>query len=522
MKNEISNKKNYMFTLISGLGGVVFSILLNLVTIPISLNYWKADRYGIWVLLTSILLYLGMTNLGLNTAASVLMGKNPKIVDKMIILKRSLLILLISVGIMFIAFYALNLVTKDWINMIGKIPNNLKEETYSACVILVIFYLLSLPFSLLSAVYTGFQKVYLENVFNIALNIINFLVLILVIILKGNLIYYSILWGISLVSFNLIKYLFFYFSIYRKMSKDMNYEKSTFNIETEYKTIFFTGIRFFFIGIASTIIWNTDILVISNYISIKSVVPYFITFKLFSIVYGVIFQVCGSIMPLLAKEYGNNNFDWTNKIYSSFLILIAVVGGATWIGSVLFYRDFITLWTSSSSYAGLPVVIALGGYSYLLGMSVLNSGIVNSFNYSSLTPFVAWGEAIIKIILSIWLGKFLGLAGVAIGTFLGSLFSQSWVLPILIQKRSEGKMIYDFTVLKKHFFVALLPCLVISVILQVLLENMLLRLIIGVLITLLYLWLSYMVTPPNNRIFFSQHIEKIFARIGFKSLRFLR
>ena len=51
------------------MGGVVFSILLNLLTIPISLNYWKADRYGIWVLLTSILLYLGMTNLGLNTAA---------------------------------------------------------------------------------------------------------------------------------------------------------------------------------------------------------------------------------------------------------------------------------------------------------------------------------------------------------------------------------------------------------------------------------------------------------------------
>jgi hypothetical protein len=59
----ISNKKNYIFTLFSGFGGVIFSIVLNLLTIPISLNYWKQDRYGIWVLLTSIILYLGMTNL---------------------------------------------------------------------------------------------------------------------------------------------------------------------------------------------------------------------------------------------------------------------------------------------------------------------------------------------------------------------------------------------------------------------------------------------------------------------------
>ena len=511
-KNTISNKKNYMFTLISGLGGVVFSILLNLVTIPISLDYWKADRYGIWVLLTSILLYLGMTNLGLNTSAAVLMGKNPKISDKMKILIRSLLILLFSTGVILAAFYVLNVVTKDWINIIGKIPNNLKDETFSACVILVIFYLLSLPFSLLSAVYIGFQKVYIENLFNIALNIVNFLVLIVVIVLKGNLIYYSALWGISLVVFNVTKYLFFYFSIYRKLPKERYDEKRSANSETEYRTIFYTGIRFFFIGIASTIVWNTDNLVISNFISLQSVVPYFITFKLFSVIYGVIFQVSGSLMPLLAKEYGNNNIEWINKLYSSFLVLIAVMGGATWIGGILFFRDFVTLWAGSSSYAGLFTVIALGGYSYLLGMSILNFGIVNSFNYTGIAPFVAWGEAIIKIVFSIGLGKIWGLAGVAMGTFLGSLCAPSWMLPIWIRKSSAGKLFYDFAFLKKHFVLAILPCLIISVLLQVSTGNMLIRLFIGVLIALLYLLLSYLVMPLIYRVFFFRNVTQIFNK----------
>ncbi len=518
MEKTLSNKKNYIFTLISGLGGVAFSILLNLVTIPISLNYWKTDRYSIWVLLTSILLYLGMTNLGLNTAAAVLMGKNPQVNDKMTILKRSLLILLISVGIILIAFYILNLMTKDWINLIGKIPNNLKDETYSACVILVIFYLVSLPFSLLSAVYTGFQKVYIENLFNIALNIINFLVLLLVIILKGDLKFYSILWGGALVFFNVVKYLFFYFSLYRKLPKVTNVEKSSENYETAYKTIFSTGIRFFFIGIASSIVWNTDILVISNFISIQSVVPYFITFKLFSIVYGVIFQVNNSIMPLLGKEYGQNNFDWINKIYGSFLVVMAVIGGATWIGSILFYRDFIMLWASPTGYAGLYVVIALGGYSYLLGMSVLNSGIVNSFNFSAATPFIAWGEAIVKIVFSIWLGKTWGLAGVALGTFLGSLFSQTWLLPILIKRRSFGKIFYDFASLKKHFILAILPFLIISVIVQISDLCIFFRLGAGVIITFLYLLISYMIIPLSYKSYFYTHLTQIINRFGLKSL----
>ena len=517
--NTISVKKNYIYSFVSGIFGILFSILLNLATIPISLSYWKEDRYGIWVLLTSILLYLGMTNLGLNTAAAVLMAKNPKISDKIKILRRSLLILLISTGIISVAFITLNLITKDWINVIGKIPNNIKDETYSAGIVLVVFYLISLPFSLLSSVYTGFQKVYLENIFNIALNIINFLVLMIVINFDGNLIFYSTLWGISLVVFNIIKFLFFHFTIYLKIPKETFVENSINASEIKYKTIFYTGIKFFFIGIASSIVWNTDFLVISNFISVESVVPYSITFKLFSIIYGIIFQVNNSIMPLLGKEYGHNNIEWINKIYCSFLVLIAVVGGATWIGSILFYRDFITLWTGSSGYAGLYVVIALGGYSYLLGMSVLNSGIINSFNYSGLTPLVAWGEAIIKIVSSIWLGKIWGLAGIAFGTFLGSLFSQTWVLPILIKKSSYGKIFYDFAFLIKHFLLAILPCLIFSIIIQISEINILLRLVIGVAISVIYLWLSYMIVPQTYRAFFFRHLSQIVDRIGFKSLR---
>lgn len=520
MNKEISNKRNYMFTLISGLGGVAFSIILNLVTIPISLNYWEADRYGIWVLLTSTLTYLGMTNLGLNTAAGVLMGKNPSIRIKMKILKRSLFILLISVGIILTAFFFINMMTKDWINFIGKIPTNLFDETYDACLILVIFYLLSLPFSLLSAVYSGFQKLYIDNIFNIALNIINFVVLLIVIKQNGNLIYYSTLWGFSLVIFNILKYLFFYFYIYKKLSKDFFDKENTLNNETEYKTIFTTGIRFFFIGIASTIVWSSDNLVISNFINIQAVIPYFVTFKLFSIVYGVIFQVNNSIMPLLGKEYGNNNIDWVNKIYSSFLVLMVLIGGLTWIGSILFVRDFVTLWASSINYAGLVVVIALGGYSYLLSISVLNFGIINTLNYKGIAPFVSWGEALIKITFSIWLGKIWGLAGVATGTFLGSLCSPTWVLPICIMKRSGGKINFDLTLLSKHFFIAILPCIIISVFIQVAPISIFIRLLLAGLVVILYLWLSYVVIPYSYRNFFFSHISKIFEGIGFKPLRY--
>lgn len=519
VSDTISNKKNYLLTLVSGMGGVVFSMMLNLITIPISLDYWGADRYGIWVLLTSTLTYLGMTNLGLNTAAGVLMGKNPEISDKIKILRRSFHILVFSTVLIFLAFFVLNAVNKDWINFVGEIPANLKEETYCASVVLVVFYLLSLPFSLLSAVYSGFHKLYIDNIFNTALIIVNFLVLVGVIVLKGNLIDYAVLWGVALVFFNVIKYFYFYWFIYRKLPKEIYEMQRMANNETEYKTIFSVGLRFFFIGIASTIVWSSDILVISNFVSIQSVVPYFITFKLFSILFAIIFQVNNSIMPLMGKEYGQENTEWLCKIYGSFAVLMIVLGGAMWIGSILFFRDFITIWTSPTSYAGLYVVIALGGYSYLLGMSVLNSGVINSLNYSRLTPIVAWGEAIFKILISIWLGKMFGLAGVAMGTFLGSLFSQTLLLPILIRKGSAGKLVYDLTFMIKHLVIVLLPCLFLSICLQLFAENVIVRMGAGTLLILFYLYLSYVLIPLNYLKFFLQHFNDILVRTGFKSIR---
>jgi len=114
--------------------------------------------------------------------------------------------------------------------------------------------------------------------------------MIIVIILHGNLILYAFLWGISWFSLTLTKYLFFFFSIYKKLPEEEVNVKESFSLDTEYRTIFITGIRFFFVGIASTIVWNTDTLVISNFINLQSVAPYFITFKLFSVIFGIIFS----------------------------------------------------------------------------------------------------------------------------------------------------------------------------------------------------------------------------------------
>ena len=67
----------------------------------------------------------------------------------------------------------------------------------------------------------------------------------------------------------------------------------------------------------------------------------------------------------------------------------------------------------------------------------------------------------------------------------------------------------------KHLVSVILPCLIISILIQVFVSHMIIRLLLGGVIVLAYLLLSYLVTPVTYRVFFFRHANQILKRIGY-------
>jgi len=508
---QLSNKKNYLFTFFSSFGGTILSSIIGFVSVPISLSYWQAEKFGLWALINSILIYLNMSNLGLNASAGTLMAKNPRVDDKLKILKRAAQILIISIGIFFTAFLLTDYYNKDWIMLLGKIPHNLKDEAYLTCFILAIFFFINLPFSLISSAFSGFQVAYIENIFSLFIKIINLIVLLTVISIKGNLVIFAIFMGSTNFIFNLVKLGYFYFFVIKKMDylKNEMVNIQPNNEDTSYKSIFITGIRFISIGLAAMVVWNTDYLVISNLLSVEKVTPYFITFSLYQMLFLIIFAINTAALPVLAKELGYNNWEWINHVYGKLLIIMGIIGGLVWLGGILFMRDFIIhIWTGKSGYAGLLTVFAFGGYAYLSGIVNLNSGVINSFNYIEGMPIIAWFEAVLKLSLSVLFLQFFDIGGVALGTFLGSLLSVFWITPILLIKRSNYKLKYNKVFIQKHFSFVLLPLLILAIADQLFVDTLSIRILIGVVVMLLYISLSYKLLSDEER-FFLKNLLKL-------------
>lgn len=512
------NKKIYLLTLYSNLIKTIIISLIGIITVPIYLKYFGVEKYGIWSVINSIMIYLSMSNLGLNAAVSILMNKNSNYQVKLKIFMKSLKIMGIIIPLITIILYELNIFIPNWIDILN-IKKNFINEMKLVTIIMILFILLNIPFSLISSALVGFQKNYIENLFCIINSIMNFIGILIIVKLKKNLIFLVTVIGFINLFINLIKIIYFKIYIINKERKDYTINITEKNNDISYRVILITGFRCLLGSIASMIVLNTDNIVISKVIGVRYVSSYSITFKLYTLIFTVIYIFNSSIIPLIGREIENDSF--IRKTYLKTYYGITILGGLVWIGAVAILKIIIYLWTGKEGYAGEGVVFFLGAYSYIFAIVNLNYIMINSFNYIKGIAIITWLEGGTNLIISILLAKNYGLTGVAIGTFLGTFLFPFFLFPIVLKKRSNELIIQDNLFTIKHFFLAIAPSLLIALFINNYITNLIIRLIFTFLLCLNYLFLSYKYLPKeykNIRLFlkskkirsFIEWIDKIY------------
>ena len=76
--NTISNTHLFKLTFYSGIAKTILTIIIGMLSVPFALNYFGIQKFGVWNVISSFVVYFSMTNLGLNAAATILINKNNK------------------------------------------------------------------------------------------------------------------------------------------------------------------------------------------------------------------------------------------------------------------------------------------------------------------------------------------------------------------------------------------------------------------------------------------------------------
>jgi O-antigen/teichoic acid export membrane protein len=488
--------RTFLLSTFSSYATTIVSIFVGLLTVPIGLHYFGPVRYGIWAVISSVIAYLSISNLGITTAVQALTPKASEPFEKKAILQRSLSLLLIISLVVLIIVLGLAYLYPGWVSILGRIPVNLQREATEATITMVILFLLNLPLTVFSAAFVGCQKVYWEQFYLALTQTAGLAALILtVFLLKGDLVTLALLRGIATLFVSFVRashFLFTHYEFCQKFDTKVRKEFST-------KSIFTSGVRFFSIGIAAMVVWSTDNLVISHFIGPNAVTPYSVAFGIFTIGYSTFTAVNGVLWPMYGHSAGKNQWEWIQQIYDYTVYLLPIIGGLLWIGGIAFAKEIINVWVGPDAYGGILLIIALGGYGYTLSMVNSHATILNALNLTKNVVVLGWLEAAFNLGMSLALIKTLGIGGVALGTFLASLMTVFWLLPLDIRHQTAGKVKLQKKPIIKHAVWVMLPCLTLVLLTFLYVHIPLIKFMVNIFIITIYLALSWCIMPPNVR-----------------------
>ncbi|WP_126869150.1 hypothetical protein [Candidatus Cryosericum odellii] len=89
-------KQIFIFGTTSAYREDIVCIIVGLILVPIWLYYFGLIRYGVWTVISSVIAYLNLSNLGIKSATPVLIGKASKLFEQQAVLLRSLFLFCIG------------------------------------------------------------------------------------------------------------------------------------------------------------------------------------------------------------------------------------------------------------------------------------------------------------------------------------------------------------------------------------------------------------------------------------------
>lgn len=487
-----SRRQQMLLGTMAGYVFIVVTTVVNLVSVPISVQYFGAVKYGAFAVINSLLAYLANTYFGIPTATGVLAAQALDAFERLRIIIKSFLLISGIAALALMGFW-LWTTNPNWIAVLGRVPPEISGEVALAAFAAAVLFLLNLPLSIFLAGFTAARKVHIERAYSMASFLMSFIALLVTVYLKGGLVLYTCLRGTLVLATSIAAVIHFliYYGENRTHLKERRTELLAQPPDRNFAlpSILRTSLKFFAAGLLATLIWNTDNLIISHFLGLATVTPYAVTFRVITITFVVFSVVNTALSPFMSQAFAAKDFQWLEMNYHRMLVFQSLLGGLIWIGTTCFAKELILWWVGPVGYGGLLVVFSLGGYGYLCSMNSAPVNLGVSLNFISIP--IAFAEAALNIILAVSLIGGHGIGGIALAKFLATLLTTFWMMPIYIYKKAQRRISINYWLPARHLGLVLVPLLLISLSLHHFQMVLPLKIVFGLCVTLAYLVASY-------------------------------
>ncbi len=393
-----------------------FSIILGLVSMPLTIHYLEPQKYGIWVTLSSLIAWVGFFDIGLggglrNRFAEALAQGKHELARTYV--STTYAILSIIIGIFLVLFLLINpFLSWNAILNVGQIIAPAKELKLLAFIAFTTFSM-SFVLRLISTILTADQRPALASIFDlISQSFVVIIIIILVRTTRGSLMYLALAQSIMPVLVLMISSICFFNGKYSNYRPSYSYVK--FGLA---KDLFSLGIKFFVLGIASILLYQTNNIIISNLFGPEQVTPYNVAFKYFTVLtmgFGIIISPFWSAFT---EAWVKKEITWIKNIMRklfSFWVFLVIIG----IIMVISSKWIFAIWIGDKVQVTYSMSILVCGWALINALNSVYSHFFNGIGRVKVQMILGISAAVFNVPLAIYFGKRIGIEGILLANII--------------------------------------------------------------------------------------------------------
>ncbi len=412
------SSRNYRVLLTGALsivakGGVA---LANIVSLPILAKYLGQERFGVWLLASSFLVWSSIADLGLaNTLKNTLAeadGQNDpqrakQAVTSTIFVICGLTAILLAVLLLLNPFV-------PWMQIFNAQSGFTEINRFG--LVCSLLFLARIPLAIPSQIYSGYQEGYYYQVISGFTSILALVLLGLTTKISGDL---SALAG-AFFGTMLVGDLLAYLHLFGWHRPELFPRWESFNRSIASKIIQ-SGLQIWIAQIASIAVFQTDLIIVAQLFGAPEVAVYGVVLRLFTMIYFLQGAFLNPLWPAYTEAAARGDRVWIMTTFRRSVLIglgVSIFGGGILIVAIPY---LVKMWIDQNALVDPLLLVGMFSTAVLMtvgnAISVLANGLGEIRSQAILAPVFA----LFNLVMSILLGRWLGVAGVTIATSIGLL-----------------------------------------------------------------------------------------------------
>lgn len=405
-----------MTTVAAGVAKAI-GLLASLISVPLTYRYLGTERYGLWMVLISIISMMSFADLGIGNglinAISEAYGKDDRRLAKEYFTSAS--VMMMCIAICFAVLGAVGYTFVPWIRLFNVTSAAVAAEGARAFLVLYCWFVLNIPLGVVTRAQTGLQRGYSSLIVGALGSIVSLLALLVVIASHG-----SLTWLVVASTFGVvIATLFNGYLLFREhpwlFPSWHAYSKHSAN------KILKLGLMFFVLQCALTLGFASDNIVIAQVLGAAAVAAYAVPQKLFSVVTMMVGMGIAPLYPAYGEAIARGDVEWARRVFLASLWITLAISVPVCTLLVLAGPWILRVAAGKSLHSPMALLTALASWSIISALTAPIATFLNGAGVLKPQTVVSVLASLSNLALSIVLTRRLGVAGVCLGSIITQL-----------------------------------------------------------------------------------------------------